>query len=134
MNVVSDLVGTRVTISMWAISASEMQPVITGIVRGVACVEIGHFSIMIEVEAMHRPHDRRSVGALSVFTLGTRGGCEIIPFRESPEMARYLTCRSLCRAQDTPTGTAERDALLAEMSHLWGQMSPFEHDLLEATR
>lgn len=136
MNVLSDLIGTRITVSLWSHSGDaakgDMMPVVTGIVRGISSPEIGAFCLLVQAEAFHRRGDPRGVGALSVFTLGMKGGCEVIPFQDSTAMQQYREHRDrLVLARTSGGGAEEIRAITQQMEHIWdSELSGFERDLV----
>lgn len=93
MNVVTDLLGKRVTVrrrsselrargSRFPDPGSHLDdwmPVVTGIVRGVASANPAQFALLVHNEVVHA--GTRRVGALSVFVLsaGPPSDIEVVP-------------------------------------------------------
>ena len=133
MTVVSDLLGKRVTVSMWIAedrahpSMGDMHRILTGIVRGVSSPEVGSFTLLVQTEVVHR--GTRAIGALSCFTVTPRGGCEIVPVPGSLTLRRYEALR------DQRDGVIEPDrdaAILSEMRRLWDDLPPAEREIIDA--
>jgi len=133
MTVVSDLLGRRVTVSMWIHeerahpSTGEMHRILTGVVRGVSSPEVGSFTLLVQTEVVHR--GTRAIGALSCFTVTPRGGCEIVPVPGSRALRRYEALRDQRSRIDDPAKDAD---LLNDMRLLWGSLTPSEREIIEA--
>lgn len=134
IDVVTDLLGKRVTVSMWLTNGprnrdaqGEMVRLITGIVRALGA-HSDCFMVLVQTEIAHR--GTRKVGALTMFSIGPRGGVEVVPLTESVSMTRYRSLQERLRsAQDRQDGPLQ-ETYLAEMQSLWATLSKDEQDLI----
>jgi hypothetical protein len=130
-NVVTDLLGKRVTVSMWLTKGSprdadgDMVRLITGTVRAVAS-GTDCFMVLVQTEIAHK--GTRKVGALSMFSIGPRGGVEVVP--ESETMLKYRRLQEALRAAQVRKDESLQIAHLDDMQALWPALSKDEQDLI----
>lgn len=137
MNVVTDLLDKLVIVSMWITKdppEGEMVPLITGIVRAVGATS-DCFTILVQTQITHR--GSRKVGALTMFSLGPRGGVEVVPVDPnapvvSPRMLQYRALEGRLRRVRADKASDDRqDVILAEMEGLWWKLSLEERDAVD---
>lgn len=130
-SVVTDLIGKRVTVSMWMTSgpprnaSGEMVRLITGIVRAVGSAS-DCFMVLVQTEIAHK--GSRKPGALTMFSIGPRGGVEVTP--ESEAMSRYRRLQELLHAAQTRKDESAQKTYLDDMQALWPTLSKDEQDLI----
>lgn len=129
--VVTDLIGKRVSVSMWMTKGSprdasgEMVLLITGTVRAVGSAA-DCFMVLVQTEIAHK--GTRKVGALTMFSIGPRGGVEVVPVEESEAILRYRGARSELRLAHR-SGRPQEE-ILNRLKMLWDSLSKTEQDLL----
>lgn len=135
IDVVTDLLGKRVTVSMWLYggpdsSKGEMVRLITGIVRALGA-HSDCFMVLVQTEIAHR--GTRKVGALTMFSIGPRGGVEVVPEPDvSPDMLQYRALEVRLRKARADRATeAQEQVILDEMEQLWWKLSQGERDVLD---
>ena len=132
-SVVTDLIGKRVTVSMWMTSgpprdaSGEMVRLITGIVRAVGSAS-DCFMVLVQTEIAHK--GSRKVGALTMFSVGPRGGVEVVPLEESVSMTRYRSLRERLRAAQERQDDSLQATYLADLQALWATLTQDEQELL----
>ena len=147
--VVTDLLGRRISISLWSQEDSEMRHIMDGVLRAVG---VRDDSFVLMVQASRTRPGNRTPGSLNVFTLGPRGGCEILLIEdESDAMRRYFEMRSRMkvlratdpqtlramdssewreRAADVAGRLAEIESLTGEMAKVWDCLSEEERSVV----
>jgi len=131
IDIVTDLLGKRVTVSMWMTKGSsrdadgEMVRLITGIVRAIGS---GHdcFMVLVQTEIAHK--GTRKVGALTMFSIGPRGGVEVVP--ESETMFKYRRLQEALHAAQVRKEESLQKTYLDDMQALWSALSKDEQDLI----
>lgn len=135
--VVTDLIGKLVSVSLWSHDIDSFRHIMNGVVRSVG-VQSDFFVLMIQADR-ERPGNR-APGSLNVFTLGSRGGCEILVLEN--ELGALAEYRSLVarmrdlRSRPTPNVMKDIDILASRMAAVWSSMSSEEQSLVntELTR
>jgi hypothetical protein len=132
VSVVTDLLGQRASVSIWIrhpgareTSDGEMTLLVTGVIRAVFAGADG-LAVVVQNERIH--HGARKVGALSIFTVGPRGGVEVAPIVESEVLARYRAVQgklAVARQKGAP-----QEPILEDMRKLWERMSEGEQGIL----
>lgn len=132
IDVVTDLLGKRVTVSMWLTNGpgnrdaqGEMVRLITGVVRALGA-HSDCFMVLVQTEIAHR--GTRKVGALTMFSIGPRGGVEVVP--ESESMCKYRGLQEALRAAQRAEMQGLQESCLADMQALWTTLSKDEQDLI----
>jgi len=135
INIVTDLLGKRVTVSMWMTKGSardadgDMVRLITGIVRAIGSGP-DCFMILVQTEIAHK--GTRKVGALTMFSIGPRGGVEVVPEIEPPGMLQYRGLGARLRKIRAGKATGdEEQVVLDAMEQLWWTLSQDERDALD---
>lgn len=134
MNILSDLIGKRVTVFMWIRAPGardscdgEMTKLVTGVIRAMTLTPDG-FAVLVQNDQVF--YGSRRVGGLAFFTIGPRGGVDMVPIQETPAMNRYRRLQEmLVGARQTKDASLET-TYLADMQNLWPMLSQDEQDLL----
>lgn len=127
-SVVTDLLGKRVTVSMWIIArdgTGDMVRLVTGIVRAVGSSS-ECFMVLVQTEIAHR--GSRKPGALTMFSIGPRGGVEVTP--ESEAMFKYRRLQEMLHAAQVRKDESNQKIYLDDMQALWPALSKDEQDLI----
>lgn len=137
IDVVTDLLGKRVTVSMWLTNGpgnrdaqGEMVRLITGIVRALGA-HSDCFMVLVQTEIAHR--GTRKVGALTMFSIGPRGGVEVVPEDDtSSGMLKYRELEvKLRKARAAKTSEDQEQIILDDMEQTWWKLSQNERDVLD---
>jgi hypothetical protein len=129
-DMITDLLGTRVTVSIWVLDDrldhrsgdGKMTRIVTGPVRAVAALRSG-FAILVQSEVVHRGN--RSPGTLSFFEISS-GAIEVVPVIDSDIVVRYRAARSRLGV----AAPADKAPILEEMRSLWDELSHDEQEML----
>jgi hypothetical protein len=129
--IVTDLLGKRVTVSMWMTKGSardadgDMVRLITGVVRAIGSGP-DCFMVLVQTEIAHK--GSRKVGALTMFSIGPRGGVEVVP--ESETMFKYRRLQEMLHAAQVRKDESLQKSHLDDMQALWPVLSKDEQDLI----
>lgn len=130
IDIVTDLLGKRVTVSMWIAGevstarSGHLERLITGIVRAMGSSPDG-FQILVQTEVVHRASSRK-VGALTMFTISPRGGIEVIP--ESAALSGYRRLQESLRVARLEKNQPLQATILDTMQRAWGALSQDDRD------
>lgn len=134
IDVVTDLLGKRVTVSMWLTNGpgnrdaqGEMVRLITGVVRALGA-HSDCFMVLVQTEIAHR--GTRKVGALTMFSISPRGGVEVVPEPDTHGLERYRALQVKLRAAQSLGEEALQREYLDDMRKLWGTLASQEKEAL----
>jgi hypothetical protein len=103
----------------------DMVRLITGIVRAIGSGQ-DCFMVLVQTEIAHK--GSRKVGALTMFSIGPRGGVEVVP--ESEIMLKYRRLQDMLHAAQVRKDESLQKTYLNDMQALWPMLSKHDQDLI----